>query len=214
MSEATARETAERCCEAALAALERGDADKAQRLAEKAMRLAPSDEVRRKRGGGKQRSIFGDVPPSTTTFVLLPPPPHSRASFSSPSPSIKTGPQGSPRHQVETGNNGGNGKRERLPFLKRGPPPQRLRHRRRRCRPCTRAAAAHARAGRPRLPRPRRRIRLLLHPGAGPLLEQRLRGRDQKGVPQGGAEAPPGQVLRARSRGGLRGGVAGVRVPL
>jgi hypothetical protein len=55
MSEATAKETAERCCEAALAALERGDADKAQRLAEKAMRLAPSDEVRREMKGGRRK---------------------------------------------------------------------------------------------------------------------------------------------------------------
>lgn len=71
MSEATARETAERCCEAALAALERGDVDKAQRLAEKAMRLAPSDEVREEKKK-EQRSISLTLRPRSSPSPLPP----------------------------------------------------------------------------------------------------------------------------------------------
>ena len=200
MSEATAKETAERCCEAALAALERGDADKAQRLAEKAMRLAPSDEVRREMKGGekekkqKQRSISNDsllllvllLPPQTAHFLLPPSPPLPLQSKRTSEFEI-TGPQSAPRHQVEARRNG-DGKRPLRPKRVGSggrPPPQRpLRRRRRFPAP----SPAHPRAGSPHLPRPLRRLRLLLDP-RGKLLSFRNRG--EEGVPAGGAAAAP-----------------------
>ena len=95
MSEATARETAERCCEAALAALERGDVDKAQRLAEKAMRLAPSDEVRKRQK--KQRSISTLLP---TSFFSLPSPSRALALALPPAPLLYH-PHPHPTHLIQ-----------------------------------------------------------------------------------------------------------------
>jgi hypothetical protein len=95
MSEATAKETAERCCEAALAALERGDADKAQRLAEKAMRLAPSDEVRREmKGGGEGKK--------TETAIDLERQPPPRPSSSSSDRALSSSPLASSPPPIKT----------------------------------------------------------------------------------------------------------------
>ena len=194
--------------------------EKAQRLAEKAMRLAPSDEVRRMRGRRNSDAIDLERRLLPSTFSR---PPfcfpsrllslfnqnHLQLNNRSARSSASSDPSREERRNCQRQRGSSSGS-SRWTFDGRRPPTKPLEQRQQRRFRRSTSSPAHPGAGRARLPRPLRRLRLLLRPGNN-LLGDRDRG--EEGVPKGGFTAAPRQVLGAALGRGVRRAVAGVRLP-